>query len=130
MRPGGTKPSRSSSQVTAAIFQPAAVLLLIAFICGIYAEIWAGRPGVPQDPIEWHEFVANIASWGFVVLMAWRMFLSENTRKSLIIYVIIGLAWYSLLVITTAGDHITSIVGFTTNVMTRFGLPRTLPESD
>jgi hypothetical protein len=35
---------------------------------------------------------------------------------------------YSLLVITTAGDHITAITGFNTNVMTRFGLPRTLPE--
>jgi RNA polymerase sigma-70 factor (ECF subfamily) len=34
---------------------------------------------------------------------------------------------YSLLVITTAGDHITTITGFTnTNVMQRFGLPRTL----
>jgi len=38
---------------------------------------------------------------------------------------------YSLLVITTAGDHITAITGFNnTNVMTRFGLPRTLPEKD
>jgi RNA polymerase sigma-70 factor (TIGR02960 family) len=37
---------------------------------------------------------------------------------------------YSLLVITTAGDHITTITGFNTNVMTRFGLPRTLPETD
>jgi hypothetical protein len=37
---------------------------------------------------------------------------------------------YSLLVITTAGDHITAITGFSTNVMTRFGLPRTLPETD
>jgi RNA polymerase sigma-70 factor (ECF subfamily) len=37
---------------------------------------------------------------------------------------------YSLLVITTAGDHITVITGFSTNVMTRFGLPRTLPETD
>jgi RNA polymerase sigma-70 factor (ECF subfamily) len=37
---------------------------------------------------------------------------------------------YSLLVITTAGDHITAITGFNTNVMTRFGLPRTLPETD
>jgi RNA polymerase sigma-70 factor (ECF subfamily) len=37
---------------------------------------------------------------------------------------------YTLLVITTAGDHITAITGFhNTNVMTRFGLPRTLPES-
>ena len=36
---------------------------------------------------------------------------------------------YSLLVITTAGDHITAITGFNTNVITRFGLPRTLPET-
>ena len=37
---------------------------------------------------------------------------------------------YSLLVLTTAGDHITAITGFNTNVMARFGLPRTLPETD
>ncbi|WP_331744365.1 sigma-70 family RNA polymerase sigma factor (plasmid) [Streptomyces sp. NBC_01136] len=38
---------------------------------------------------------------------------------------------YTLLVITTAGDHITAITGFhNTNVMTHFGLPRTLPETD
>ena len=37
---------------------------------------------------------------------------------------------YALLVIDTAGDRITAITGFTTNVMTRFGLPRTLPETD
>ena len=37
---------------------------------------------------------------------------------------------YALLVITTAGDHITAITGFLAEVMTRFGLPRTLPETD
>jgi len=37
---------------------------------------------------------------------------------------------YGLLVITTAGDHITAITCFSTSVMTRFGLPRTLPETD
>lgn len=37
---------------------------------------------------------------------------------------------YCLLVITTAGDHITAITSFSANVMTRFGLPRALPESD
>ncbi|MFF4803738.1 sigma-70 family RNA polymerase sigma factor [Streptomyces sp. NPDC001351] len=37
---------------------------------------------------------------------------------------------YCLLVITTVGDHITAITSFTTDVMTRFGLPRTLPETD
>jgi RNA polymerase sigma-70 factor (ECF subfamily) len=34
---------------------------------------------------------------------------------------------YCLLVITTAGDHITAITSFSTSVMSRFGLPRTLP---
>jgi RNA polymerase sigma-70 factor (ECF subfamily) len=38
---------------------------------------------------------------------------------------------YTLLVITTAGDRITTITGFSnTSVMARFGLPRTLPETD
>ena len=37
---------------------------------------------------------------------------------------------YALLVITTAGDRITAITGFSTNVMARFGLPRTLSETD
>src|SRR5580698_9745005 len=57
--------------------------LLIAFICGIYAEIWAGRAGIPQEQIEWHELMANISSWGFVILMAWRLFLTPEHRKSL-----------------------------------------------
>ena len=35
-----------------------------------------------------------------------------------------------LSVITTSGDHITTITSFSTNVMTRFGLPRTLPGTD
>ncbi len=74
--------------------------LLIAFICGIYAEVWAGRAGIPQEQIEWHELMANIASWGFVVLMAWRLFLDETTRKSLAVYLLIGFAWYSLLILT------------------------------
>ncbi|HEU5025571.1 MAG TPA: sigma-70 family RNA polymerase sigma factor [Spirillospora sp.] len=37
---------------------------------------------------------------------------------------------YVLLVISTAGDRITAITCFNTSVMTRFGLPRTLPEPD
>jgi RNA polymerase sigma-70 factor (ECF subfamily) len=37
---------------------------------------------------------------------------------------------YCLLVLTSAGDHITAITSFSANVMTRFGLPRTLPETD
>jgi uncharacterized membrane protein len=76
------------------------VSLLLAFICGIYAEIWAGRAGVPQDPIEWHEFLANIASWGFVVLMAWRVLIPLERKRMLAAYTSIGLAYYILLFLT------------------------------
>ena len=76
------------------------VMLLIAFICGIYAEIWAGRAGVPQDPIEWHEFVANLASWGFVILTAWRLLMNTENRRALAAYTIIGLFYYVLLGLT------------------------------
>jgi RNA polymerase sigma-70 factor (ECF subfamily) len=37
---------------------------------------------------------------------------------------------HCLLVITTAGDHIAAITSFSTDVMARFGLPRTFPETD
>ncbi len=74
--------------------------LLFAFICGIYAEIWAGRAGIPQDPIELHELVANFASWGFVLLLAWRIFLNPDHRKKLATYLAIGFSWYLLLVLT------------------------------
>jgi uncharacterized membrane protein len=73
--------------------------LLLAFVCGVYAEIWAGRAGIPQEQIEWHELVANVASWGFVVLTAWRLFLTDAHRRSLTIYVVVGLCWYGLLVL-------------------------------
>ena len=77
------------------------VLLLVAFVCGIYAEIWAGRAGVPQDPIEWHEFLANVASWGFVVLTAWRLLIgSGDRRRQLTAYTVIGLGFYGLIGLT------------------------------
>ena len=37
---------------------------------------------------------------------------------------------YCFLVITADGDRITAITSFSTSVMTRFGLPRTLPEAE
>lgn len=76
------------------------IMLLISFICGIYAEIWAGRALVPHYQIELHELAANIASWGFVILAAWRILLSAANRKALAAYVTIGLFWYVLLTVT------------------------------
>jgi uncharacterized membrane protein len=74
--------------------------LLIAFICGVYAEIWAGRAGIPQQPIEWHELIANVGAWGFIILTAWRLLLKEDRRRALAVYTIAGFCWYGLLVMT------------------------------
>jgi uncharacterized membrane protein len=77
------------------------VTLLFTFICGIYAEIWAGRALVPHHQIELHELAANIASWGFVILCAWRLFLNPPKQRGLTaLYATIGLGWYVLLMIT------------------------------
>jgi uncharacterized membrane protein len=75
------------------------VMLLAAFICGIFAEIWAGRAGIPHAQIKWHELVATVAAWGFVALLAWRLFLSANRRRALTGYVCVGLGFFALLAV-------------------------------
>jgi uncharacterized membrane protein len=72
------------------------VTLLLAFICGICAEIWAGRAGVPHHQIKWHELAATFAAWGFIGLTAWRIFLNENKRGNVLAYVICGFALYGM----------------------------------
>lgn len=77
------------------------VTLLFSFICGIYAEVWAGRAMIPHRQIELHELAANIASWGFVILCAWRLLMNTVRRRATVwSYVVIGFGWYALLVIT------------------------------
>ena len=85
------------------------VLLLLAFICGIYARSGPAGPACRRTPIEWHEFVANVASWGFVLLMAWRLLIESRTGGgSLTAYTMrSGSAFYALLVpdrLPTAGS--------------------------
>jgi uncharacterized membrane protein len=57
------------------------VSTLFTFVCGNFAEIWAARSGISQDALEYHEFLATITSWLFVGLTAWRMLMSERTRR-------------------------------------------------
>src|SRR5262245_56249193 len=54
--------------------------LLLAFVCGICAEIWAGRSGVPHQQIQIHELAATVVAWGFIGLTAWRLFLDGRQR--------------------------------------------------
>lgn len=74
--------------------------LMVAFVCGICAEIWAGRAGVPQDAIELHELAATVVAWSFILLTAWRVFLDAHCRRALKAFVICGTALYALMVIT------------------------------
>jgi uncharacterized membrane protein len=72
---------------------------LLAFICGICAEIWAGRAGVPQLPIEFHELAATVAAWGFIGLTSWRLFLDGTRRGAMLAYVVCGLALYAMIAV-------------------------------
>lgn len=52
--------------------------LLFTFITGNFAEIWAARSHIPQEPLKRHESFATIASWTFIALVACRSFLQTN----------------------------------------------------
>ncbi len=73
--------------------------LLLAFICGICAEIWAGRAGAPHAQIKIHELSATFASWGFIALTAWRLFLDGTNRRAMFAYVTTGLVLYGLVAV-------------------------------
>ncbi len=65
------------------------VATLFAFVAGNFAEIWAARDGVPQDPMEYHELLATITSWSFVFLCAGRIFLGVGAnRKGMAAYLL------------------------------------------
>ena len=54
---------------------------LFAFVAGNFAEVWAARDGIPQDPMEFHELLATITSWTFVFLTAARLFLGVGKKR-------------------------------------------------
>lgn len=60
---------------------PGTVAMLFAFVAGNFAEIWAARDGIPQEPMEQHELLATITSWAFVFLTAGRLFLGVTARR-------------------------------------------------
>lgn len=71
---------------------------LFAFVAGNFAEIWAARDGVPQDPMEYHELFATITSWAFVFLAAGRLFLGiGSSRKAVAIFLVIASIFCGLL---------------------------------
>ena len=78
-----------------------AVAALFAFVCGNFAEIWAARDGVAQEPMEQHELYATITSWLFVFLTAGRLFLGPGRgRRWMGAYLVIMAVGCILLVIT------------------------------
>lgn len=57
--------------------------VLFTFITGNFAEIWAARSMIPQEPLKRHESFATIASWAFIALVAVRSFLQTNPNPKI-----------------------------------------------
>ena len=75
--------------------------MLVAFVAGNFAELWAARQGVPQDPMEYHELLATLTSWGFVFLAAWRFALGQKVKRSrLAVYLALATIACGLLIVT------------------------------
>ncbi len=114
--------------------------LLVAFVCGICAEVWAGRAGVPHGQIEIHELAATVAAWGFIALTAWRLFLHDGlgeaalpvgrvlrTRRAVMIaFLACGVALYAMLALTgylggkLVTDYGAAVVGAEAKTVTSF----------
>lgn len=87
-----------SAQVTLLV---GTVAMLFAFVCGNFAEIWAARDGISQDPMEYHELLATVTSWLFVFLTAGRLLLGKAPRRSLMaVYLVAALVGCVLLGVT------------------------------
>ena len=57
--------------------------VLFTFITGNFAEIWAARSLIPQEPLSRHESFATICSWAFIALVAVRSFLQTRPNVNL-----------------------------------------------
>ncbi len=105
-----------------------AVATLFAFVCGNFAEIWAARDGVPQEPMEQHELYATITSWLFVFLAAARMYLrTANHRKWMPVYLTFLAAACILLVVT---GHKGAMLVYHQGAGVQLGVPGPAPTNE
>jgi hypothetical protein len=65
-------------------------------VCGICAEVWAGRAGVPHHEIKWHELSATVAAWGSRRSL-WRIFLDDRRRGDMALYLSLSAGLYFLI---------------------------------
>jgi uncharacterized membrane protein len=82
--------------------------LCFSFISGNFAEIWAARSFIPQDPIKVHESYATITSWAFIALVSFRSFISVDKKPHLYrLYLafLVG-AIYALYLTGNQGGHL------------------------
>lgn len=75
--------------------------ILFTFITGNFAEIWAARGYIPQDPLKKHESFATVASWTFIALVALRSFIGLDRNRHLFkVYLVLALAALGALSLT------------------------------
>jgi uncharacterized membrane protein len=64
--------------------------ILFTFITGNFAEIWAARSLIPQEPLKRHESFATICSWSFIALVAVRSFLQTRPNTKMFRAYLVG----------------------------------------
>lgn len=71
-----------------------------AFVCGILAELFAARTGVPAELIEVHEWMATFAIWTFLGVAVLRILQGVTLSPRLAgLYLLLSLAGCALLVV-------------------------------
>ncbi|NDD26721.1 MAG: hypothetical protein EB084_00435 [Proteobacteria bacterium] len=83
------------------------------FVCGILAELFAARSGVPQHMIEVHEWLATFAVWTFIAVAVARILMGVTLhRRSAPIYLLAAIAGCALLVMAAhRGGQVTYAYG-------------------
>lgn len=66
------------------------VAALFTFVTGSFAEVWAARRLIPQDPLERHEGLATLTSWSFIGLVAFRSFLKLSQDRAFRLYLVLA----------------------------------------
>ena len=96
-----------------------------AFVCGILAELFAARTGVPTEMIEVHEWMATFAIWTFIGVAVLRILQGVTlSRKVAPIYLVLSLVACAFLVVAAhRGGQVTYSYGANVGYATLQRLP-------
>lgn len=84
-----------------------------AFVCGILAELFAARTGVPTELIEVHEWMATFAIWTFIIVAVLRILQGVTLAPRIApLYLVLGVVACGFLVLAAhRGGQVTYAYG-------------------